>query len=306
MAKASLLILAAGLGSRYEGGIKQLETIGPNGEIIMDYSIHDAIKAGFDKIIFVIRKAIEEDFKTVIGNRIEEVCKKLNVEVCYAYQSITDLPNGYQNPDDRTKPWGTGHAVLAARDVIKEPFMVINADDYYGKECYKSIYKFLVDNKNENEICMAGFLLKNTMSDYGAVNRGVCKCDENLVLTDVKETLGITKVDGKAFSNGVEIDVESYVSMNMWGLTTKYLEELKVGFIDFLNNLKDPLKQEFLLPTHVDTLIKNNKIVCKIIETNDKWLGVTYKQDRAHVVDAMNQLYEDNVYNKELYSDLMN
>ena len=303
MAKASLLILAAGLGSRYVGGIKQLEGIGPNGEIIMDYSIHDAIKAGFDKVIFVIRKDIEQDFKDVIGNRIEEVCKANNVEVCYAFQSINALPEGYTLPEGRTKPWGTGHAVLAAKEHIKEPFIVINADDYYGKDCYKSIFDFLTNNK-DNEICLAGFVLKNTLSDHGSVNRGVCQVNGD-VLTNVKETLGITKNGEAAISAAGEIiDVNSYVSMNMWGLTKEYVNELENDFTTFLDNLKNPLKDEFFIPTHVDSLIKSNKIVCKVIETHDRWLGVTYKEDKEHVVKAMNELYDSGVYNSMLYSDL--
>ena len=193
MAKATLVVMAAGIGSRFGGGIKQLEPVGPSGEIIMDYSIHDAIKAGFNKIVFVIRKDIEDDFRQIIGNRIEKICEAAGVEVAYAFQSLDKLPAGYDVPQGRTKPWGTGQAVLVAKDVVNEPFAVINADDYYGKEAFVSIHNFLVNEVENNKFCMAGFVLKNTLSDNGAVTRGICQSDEDGYLTKIVETSGIEK-----------------------------------------------------------------------------------------------------------------
>ena len=213
--KTALLIMAAGIGSRFGGGIKQLAPVGPNGEIIMDYSIHDAIKAGFNKVVFIIRKDIECDFKEVIGDRIEKICEKAGVEVKYAFQSIDDIPAGCTVPEERTKPWGTGQAVLVAKDIVNEPFAVINADDYYGKEAFIKIHEFLVSETKPNAFCMAGFILANTLSDNGSVTRGICKVGDNGYLTDVVETHDIEKTKDGAEVNGVKIDVNSLVSMNM-------------------------------------------------------------------------------------------
>ena len=191
--KTALLIMAAGIGSRFGGGIKQLEKVGPGGEIIMDYSIHDAIAAGFDRIVFVIRRDIEKDFREIIGDRIERICQKAGVEVAYGFQELSDLPAGFSVPEGRGKPWGTGQAVLAARDVIREPFAVINADDYYGRAAFRRLHDFLCVPRSDREFCMAGFILKNTLSDNGAVTRGVCRVDEKGFLTDVEETSEIVK-----------------------------------------------------------------------------------------------------------------
>ena len=214
MNKISLVIMAAGIGSRFGGGIKQLEPVGPNGEIIMDYSIYDAIAAGFNKIIFIIRKDIEKDFKEVIGNRIEKICKKLNVEIHYAYQELKNIPSNFKVPEERKKPWGTGQAVLTCKKIIEEPFAVINADDYYGKDSFKKIYEFL--SKTDNEFCMVGFKLKNTLSDNGGVTRGICQVDENNYLTEIVETSNIIKIGERAFADNKEVNIESSVSMNMW------------------------------------------------------------------------------------------
>ena len=303
--KTTLLIMAAGIGSRFGGGIKQLAPVGPNGEIIMDYSIHDAIKAGFNKIVFVIRKDIEDDFREVIGNRIEKVCADANVEVAYAFQALDKLPAGYEVPEGRTKPWGTGQAVLVAKDVVNEPFAVINADDYYGKEAFVKLHGFLTSEVKSNGFCMAGFVLKNTLSDNGGVTRGICKMDENGYLTDVVETSDIIKVANGAESNGKEIDVESLVSMNMWGLAPEYMNMLETGFVDFLNSIdSNPLKAEYLLPIHIGQLLSKDEVSVKVLPTNDKWFGVTYREDKEYVIESFAKLIADGVYSEDLFADL--
>ena len=294
----TLLIMAAGIGSRFGGGIKQLEPVGLHDEIIMDYSIHDAIEAGFNKIIFVIRKDIEADFRERIGNRIEAVCKKLDVEIAYAFQDLNNVPG--EVPAGRTKPWGTGQAVLAAKDIIHEPFMVINADDYYGKEAFRQMHDWLILEHDDSAISMAGFILKNTLSDNGGVTRGVCKVAEGHThVIDVVETGNITKtvnpVSGiiGAEADGLKLNPESYVSMNMWGFPAKE------GSVP-----ENPLKAEYLLPTLIGGLLRKGECTVKVLETKDKWFGVTYKEDKAAVVDSFRQLIEDGVYKADLYSDL--
>ena len=315
MKKTTLLIMAAGIGSRFGGGIKQLEPVGLHNEIIMDYSIHDAINAGFNKIIFVIRKDIEADFRERIGSRVERICKKQDVEIAYAFQDLNHVPG--EVPAGRTKPWGTGQAVLAAKDLIQEPFAVINADDYYGKEAYRQMHDWLVLEHADNAIAMAGFILKNTLSDNGGVTRGVCKVAEGHThIIDVVETSNIIKTinDGKigAEADGVELNPESYVSMNFWGFPAKegcaptYLDVLEQGFKDFFeNDVKvNPLKAEYLLPTHIGGLLRDGNYTVKVLETKDKWFGVTYKEDKESVVQSFKKLIADGVYREELYSDL--
>ena len=304
MTKISLVIMAAGIGSRFGGGIKQLELVGPNGEIIMDYSIYDAIKSGFDKIIFIIRKDIEKDFKEVIGNRIEKICKKLNVEVHYAYQELENIPSAFKVPKDRKKPWGTGHAVLSCKDIINEPFAVINADDYYGKDSFKNMYEFL--SKNNNEFCMAGFKLKNTLSDNGGVTRGICQVDKNDYLTEITETSNIIKVGEKAVVEGNEVDINSNVSMNMWGLTSEFLDILEQGFIKFLEKEVNNIKSEYLLPIFIGELLKENRIKVEVLETKDKWFGVTYKEDKEFVKTSFKELIERGEYQENLFKDILN
>ena len=307
MAKATLIIMAAGIGSRFGGGIKQLEPVGPNGEIIMDYSIYDAMEAGFDKVVFVIRKDLEKDFKEVIGNRIEKV-----VEVAYAYQEISDIPEEFKGKyADRAKPWGTGQAILCCKDVVSEPFLVINADDYYGKEAFVKIHEFLINNytpERSKELCMAGFILGNTLSDNGTVTRGICAVDENDYLTDVMETYEIKKTEDGAESQGNKINVNSHVSMNMWGLTPEFVGLLEEGFVEFFENIKGDeakeLKGEYLLPIYIDELLKKGKVSVKLLETQDKWFGVTYKEDKPVVVESFAKLIADGVYRKDLFSDL--
>ena len=316
MIKTTLLIMAAGIGSRFGGGIKQLEPVGLHDEIIMDYSIHDAIKAGFNKIIFVIRKDIESDFRERIGSRIESVCRKTGVEIAYAFQDLNNVPG--EVPTGRTKPWGTGQAVLAAKDLIHEPFAVINADDYYGKEAFCQLHDWLVLEHADDAIAMAGFILKNTLSDNGGVTRGVCKVTEGHThIIDVVETSNIIKtIDAVgtvgAEADGEKLNPESYVSMNFWGFPAKdghapvYLDALEQGFKDFFENevKMNPLKAEYLLPTHIGGLLRDGKCSVKVLETKDKWFGVTYKEDKEAVVQSFKNLIEDGVYQEELYSDL--
>lgn len=305
--KTSLVIMAAGIGSRFGEGIKQLEPVGPNGELIIDYSIHDAIQAGFNKIIFIIRKDIENDFKEVIGNRIEAICEKLNVEVQYVFQSLDALPEGIKLPEDRTKPWGTGQAVLSCKNLIKEPFVVINADDYYGKEAFVKIHDFLVVYTPEqpSRLCMAGFILKNTLSENGGVTRGICKVNREGYLSDVIETSNIVKTVDGAEAAGINIDVNSYVSMNMWGLTPEFIDLLEKGFVEFFDgSIENDLQAEYLLPVYIDQLLKNSKVSVKVLETSDKWFGVTYKEDKAFVVEAFKKLIEQEKYKENLFVDL--
>lgn len=312
MKETALVIMAAGIGSRFGGGIKQLAPVGPSGEIIMDYSIHDAIEAGFNKIIFIIRKDIEDAFKEAIGDRIEKICDSLGVEIAYAYQELGNLPEGVELPADRTKPWGTGQAVLACKDVLHEPFAVINADDYYGKEAFVKLHDFLEGYTPEkaDEYCMAGFILKNTLSENGAVTRGVCETNAEEYLTAVHETSNIVKTaDGAAVDNDGEktaIDPESYVSMNMWGLTPEFVQILDDGFKEFFETMgdKDVLKAEYLLPIYIDELLQAGKVSVKVLDSHDKWFGVTYKEDKDYVVESFGKLIDAGVYAEDLFSDL--
>ena len=314
MKKTALLIMAAGIGSRFGTGIKQLEPVGLQDEIIMDYSVHDAIKAGFNKIIFVIRKDIEADFRERIGSRVEGICRKLGVEVAYAFQDLSAVPDGFSVPEGRTKPWGTGQAVLAAKDLIKEPFMVINADDYYGKEAFVQLHDWLISEHADTAIVMAGFILKNTLSENGGVTRGVCKvADGHTHIIDVVETRNIIKTESGAEADGTEIDPESYVSMNMWGFPAKdgcvpaFMTVLEEKFRAFFeeNVPSDPMKAEYLLPTLIGGLLRKGECAVKVLETGDKWFGVTYKEDKATVVESFKKLIADGVYNEDLYSDLV-
>ena len=292
----TLVIMAAGIGSRFGGGIKQLEPVGPNGEIIMDYSIHDALEAGFNKVVFIIRKDLEADFKEVIGNRIEKVCN-----VGYAFQELDNLPNGFTKPADRTKPWGTGQAILACKGVVNEPFAIINADDYYGKEAFVKVHDFLV-NAERKKYCGAGFILKNTLSDNGGVTRGICNLDFDMNLVDITETHDIVKTADGAETNGKAVNPDSYVSMNMWGVTPEYIDLLEEGFIKFLSEVKEgDIKAEFLVPVYMDELIKKGIVSVKMLETKDKWFGVTYKEDKQSVIDSFKELYKKGVYKENLY-----
>lgn len=308
MNKVSLVIMAAGIGSRFGGGIKQLAPVGPNGEIIMDYSIHDAISAGFNKIIFIIRKDIEKDFIEIIGNRIKNICDKLNVEIDYAFQSLDNIPEGATLPKDRQKPWGTGQAILSCKNILKEPFAVINADDYYGKEAFKNVFNFLKGYSKDmpNHFCMAGFILKNTLSENGGVTRGICKTDERGYLTDIVETYEIIKKEGRAFTGDKEIDINSNVSMNMWGLTPEFLDLLEIGFKEFFSTIEGKeLKAEYLLPSYIGELLEKDLVSVKVLETSDKWFGVTYKEDKDFVISSFKELIEKGEYSTNLFEDLI-
>ena len=297
----TLLIMAAGIGSRFGTGIKQLEPVDDAGHIIMDYSIHDAIEAGFNHVVFIIRKDIEKEFKEVIGDRIAFICSSHNVTVDYAFQDINDIPGTL--PEGRTKPWGTGQAVLAAKSVINTPFIVINADDYYGKEGFKAVHEYLV---NGGKSCMAGFVLKNTLSDNGGVTRGICKTDEDGNLTEVVETKNIVKTENGAEADGVVIDTDSLVSMNMWGLTPDFLGILEVGFREFFEEevAKNPLKAEYLIPTFIGELLDAGKISVKVLRSNDTWYGMTYHEDVASVQDSFKKMLEIGLYKTDLFADL--
>lgn len=306
MKNVTLVIMAAGIGSRFGGGIKQLEPVGPNGEIIMDYSIHDALEAGCNKVVFIIRKDIEEDFKEIIGKRIEKL-----VPVEYAYQSVDELPGDRRNTWGRTKPWGTGQAVLCVRDLVKEPFIVINADDYYGKEAFVKLYQYMTTEMDaENpvyDICMAGFILSNTLSDNGGVTRGVCSVDANGYLQRVTETYEIQMKAGVLTAcdeqkQPVSVSEDQHVSMNMWGLPPRFLEMLEGGFAGFLDSLgDDAMKAEYLLPKIIDKLLAEKKARVKVLETGDRWFGVTYKEDKQVVVDSIQALIQQGVYKEKLF-----
>lgn len=304
MSKAALVIMAAGIGSRFGGGIKQLAPVGPGGEIIMDYSIYDALEAGFDKIVFVIRKDIEKDFKEVIGNRIEK-----QADVDYVYQELDDIPGKYQGKfSGRTKPWGTGQAILCCKDVVDTPFLVINADDYYGKSAFREAYNYLtrIPDTGKIQICMVGFVLKNTLSDNGGVTRGLCKVDEHGMLTGITETHYIEKDGDRAVIREADkvkaLDADTPVSMNMWGLTPAFFEILESGFERFLNDTPaEDLKAEYLLPTIIGDLLMEGKVSVKVLKSEDQWFGVTYKEDREAVMNAVRNLIENGVYPASLY-----
>lgn len=298
-----LIIMAAGIGSRFGTGIKQLAKMAPNGEIIMDFSIYDAKAAGFTKVVFVIRKAIEAEFKEVIGNRLSKV-----MPIEYVHQELEDLPEGYKVPDGRVKPWGTGQAILACKSVVKEPFVIINADDYYGKEAFKEAYSYLTNLPSADimQICMVSFVLKNTLSDNGGVTRGVCEVDGHGMLADIEETHNIEKEDGKAVihkeDGDVFLDVDSPVSMNMWGITPEFFEILKTGFDEFLEKTESTdLKAEYLLPTMIGDLLSDGKLEVKVLQSHDQWFGVTYKEDKESVTAALRGLIEEGVYPSKLF-----
>lgn len=298
----TLLIMAAGIGSRFGTGIKQLEPVDDSGHIIMDYSIHDAIEAGFNHVVFIIRRDIEQEFREVIGDRIASICAAHDVTVDYAFQDINDIPGTL--PEGRTKPWGTGQAVLAAKEVIKTPFIVINADDYYGKEGFQAVHEYLV---NGGRSCMAGFVLKNTLSDNGGVTRGICKMDEQNNLTEVVETKNIVKTASGAEADGVAVDVDSLVSMNMWGLTPDFLTTLEEDFREFFDKEVpgNPLKAEYLIPIFIGEQLKQGKMSVKVLKTDDTWYGMTYHEDVAAVKDSFKEMLEKGVYRTELFSDLV-
>lgn len=296
MKKKTLIILAAGIGSRFGGGIKQLEPVDGGGHIIIDYSIHDAIQAGFNKIVFIIRRDIEKDFREIIGNRIEAVCREKGVEVVYAFQQIEDVP--IPVPEGRSKPWGTGHAVLSCRGLVEESFAVINADDYYGKEGFAKAAAFL----EKDSYGMVGFVLRNTLSDNGGVTRGVCAVTDGQ-LTGIQETRNIERDGENAVADGVKIPGDALVSMNFWCFPASFIEVLHTGFPRFLGEMKNPQKDEYLLPIIVDGLLSEGTLVT-VLPSGDRWFGVTYREDKPAVVESFARLIREGVYREDLYSDL--
>ena len=304
MKKTTLVVMAAGIGSRFGGGIKQLEPVGPSGEIIIDYSIHDAMEAGFDKVVFIIRKDLERDFREVIGDRMER-----RVETAYAFQELDDLPEGFAKPEGRTKPWGTGQAILCCKDLVKEPFAVINADDYYGKEAFVKVHDYLAQERGQGarmEFCMAGFLLGNTLSENGGVTRGICSVDKEQHLTRVTETRNIVKTEQGAAVKSEDgtltpVDVHCPVSMNMWGLTPEIFPVLESGFREFLLGLSDRTKGEYLIPTIMDGLIQEKKANVTVLESGDRWFGVTYREDKPAVIRSFRELIAAGVYKERLF-----
>lgn len=299
--KPTLFVLAAGMGSRY-GGLKQLDGLGPNGETIMDYSIFDAIRAGFGKVVFVIRKSFEDDFRNIV---LKKYKGKIETEV--VFQDISDVPEGFNYNPAREKPWGTNHAVLMGKDVIHEPFAVINADDFYGKESFQILSDFLQSVEgNENSYCMIGYHVGNTLSESGTVSRGVCVVDDNGNLQNVVERTAIEEKGGAIVfvdenSQEVKLAPNTPVSMNMWGFTPDYFEYSLEGFKTFLKENGDKLKSEFYIPTVVNELIVTGKATCKVLDTPSKWFGVTYAEDRPQVVLKINELINKEIYPKKLF-----
>ena len=299
--KPTLFILAAGMGSRY-GGLKQLDGLGPSGETIMDYSVYDAVRAGFGKIVFVIRKSFEEDFRNIVLKKYEGI-----VPTEVVFQDITDIPEGFTFNPERSKPWGTNHAVLMGKDVIKEPFAVINADDFYGKESFEIMAEFLQNVTGmTNEYSMLGYHVGNTLSESGTVARGVCEVDENGNLANVVERTSIIRKNGKIVftgedGNDVEIAEKTPVSMNFWGLTPDYFEYSEEEFKNFLKEHGDELKSEFFIPLVVNNLIVSGKSSCRVLDTPSGWFGVTYAEDRPEVVAKIQKLVDKGVYPSQLY-----
>ena len=301
----TLVVLAAGIGSRYGQGIKQLAKMDDNGYTIIDYSIYDAIKAGFNKVVFIIRKDIEKDFKEIIGSRIEKI-----IDVEYAYQDM-ELPDGFESPKDRKKPWGTVHALLSTKNIVKEPFLIINADDYYGKGVFDSLHEFLeksdkkVDNKLQ--VAMAGYKLKNTLSDKGTVTRGVSIGNEENKLVDIIETHEIKLEDDGKISSKENLDenilnLESTVSMNLWASFPEFIDMSEDYFIKYLEKNKERLDScEYVLPEMIGELIKENKADVTILPTNDKWIGITYKEDLIPAQKSFQKMFDDGLYPYDIW-----
>lgn len=301
----TLVILAAGMGSRY-GGLKQIDPIDNEGHKIIDFSIYDAVRAGFSKIVFIIKRENEEDFRKCIG---DAVSKKVEVE--YVFQELTNIPAGASIPEGRVKPWGTAHAIYCCKDVVNEPFAVINADDYYGVDAYKSLYSFLMDTKTEGKypFCMVGYELKNTLTENGSVARGCCQMDADGYLESIDERTKIVKTDeGAAYSlddgeTFIPMPIDTLVSMNMWGFTPDIFGELKISMDKFFETKVDsnPLKAECYLPMEVGDMVNDGKATVKVLSSKDKWFGVTYKEDKPFVVASIQALKDAGVYPEKLW-----
>ena len=302
MSKPTLLVLAAGMGSRY-GGLKQLDQFGPNGETIIDYSLYDAINAGFGKVVFIIRDFFKEDFKKVFDQKLQG-----RIEVEYVCQDLLDIPGDYPVDPAREKPWGTGHAVWVARNAINEPFGVINADDYYGVSSYNVLHDFLVSQEEENNYSVVGYRLKNTLSDHGTVNRGVCTADENGDLVEVVECLKIKRNEDGMIdyeSEGVDkkqnLEDSTLVSMNMWGFKPSYFPYSTDMFSEFLSERSSELKSEFLIPDIIDDMIKNDVRKIRVLDTDAEWFGVTYQEDKPIVIEKIKDLLDRGIYPTKLW-----
>ncbi len=307
MKKPILVIMAAGMGSRY-GGLKQIDPIGPSGEVILDYSVFDAKRAGFETVVFVIKDAIAEQFKKEVGDRVAR-----HMDVRYAYQELDKLPEGYSIPEGREKPWGTSHAILCAADVIDAPFAVINADDFYGRDAFKTIYDFLSTEHDQKELlhmAMVGYLLKNTVSENGYVSRGICQVNDKSELINVDERKQIEILeDGIYFTldkgeTYEPLNDDDIVSMNLWGFPVEFLEVLAQNFPAFLDQTaeEDPLKGEYLLPDVVKALLADNKAVVDVLKSDSKWYGITYHEDKAEVVQAIQDMVDRGEYPEKLWS----
>lgn len=301
--KPTLLVLAAGMGSRY-GGLKQIDPIGPNGEIIIDYSICDAIRAGFGKVVFIIRKEIEKDFKECVGDRFKGI-----IAVDYVFQELHKLPEGFTVPEGRKKPWGTGHAILMAKGVINEPFAVINADDFYGRSGFAEMGKYLTQAADKNgvsDFAMVGYVLRNTLSEHGSVSRGVCKLDADGDLIEVVERTTIEKKGNGAVAvddpaNPVELTGDEYVSMNLWGFTPSYFDALENGFCAFLTARGNELKSEYYIAIPVTEMLESGKATVKVLPTQDSWFGITYPEDKPLVVESVRKLIARGDYPAKLF-----
>lgn len=304
--RITLLVLAAGMGSRY-GGLKQIDPIGPNGEIILDYSVYDAVRAGFSKVVFVIRKEIEKDFRECVGKKIE---KKIDVE--YVFQGINDLPDGFTLPADRKKPWGTAHAILSAKNLLKEPFAVINADDFYGRSGYELLYKYLTEGayyfRKQQLYFMVGYILRNTLSENGHVSRGVCEISDDDSLISVVERTKIFKEKESGYikycdeeNNERRLSGDEIVSMNMWGFSPSIFDFLEEDFIFFLRDKINDLKAEFFISTVVSDLISSGRAVVKVLRSRDQWFGITYKEDKDIVISKIRDLIDKKIYPTTLY-----
>ncbi|MCD4769788.1 MAG: nucleotidyltransferase [Bacteroidales bacterium] len=299
--KPTLLVLAAGMGTRY-GGNKQLDTVGPNGETIIDFSIFDAVRAGFGKILFVIRRDIEKQI-------VETFIKPLQgiVEVDYVFQEIDNLPGDLKPAPGRTKPWGTSHAILVSREKINEPFGVINADDYYGIDSFRTLHDFLVNDDDDKNYCIVGYKMINTLSDHGHVNRGVCKIDDNEMLLDIVETHKIEKRSNGIFAPSNNDGFNSFtgeeiVSMNLWGFKPSCFGYLQDEFISFINRSKNDPKAELDIPTSMDVFIKRGEISIRILLTDEKWFGVTYREDKPYVIEGIQKLFDNGTYPPKLWN----